>query len=240
MNKNPFTNGTENYSDKLYKINAHTPASTRVYEEIREKIISISIPPNSTIVRSELAELFNVSQSPVREAIARLEMDGLVISYPQSRTVVTKIDANRIRDEHFFRTAVECEVVRQLAIVGDPKIITNAKGFVKMQGALVDDIEQVNLFKQLDEAFHDALFAGVNQIELGSHVTSRCGHLARVRTLDLPRVGKMSSVLKDHQAIISAIEEKNVDKSIQMMREHLSDTMERLPQIIDENRELFS
>ena len=240
MNKNPFTLGAENFGDGLGKINAHTPASTRVYEEIRERIISIHMPPDTTIVRSELATMFNVSQSPVREAITRLERDGLVISYPQSRTVVTKIDANRIRDEHFLRTAVECEVVRQLAINGDPKIITKAKGFVKMQGALVDDIEQVGLFKQLDEAFHDALFAGVNQLELSAHLASRCGHLGRARSLDLPRVGKMSSVLEDHQAIINAIEEKNVEKSIQMMREHLSGTMERLPQIIDENKDLFS
>lgn len=240
MNKNPFVVGADNFGENQSKINAHTPASTRVYEEIRERIISISMPPDTTIVRSELADLFNVSQSPVREAITRLERDGLVISYPQSRTVVTRIDANRIRDEHFLRTAVECEVVRQLAINGDPKIITKAKGFVKMQGALADDIEQVGLFKQLDEAFHDALFAGVNQLELSAHLASRCGHLGRARSLDLPRVGKMSSVLEDHQAIITAIEEKDVEKSIQMMRAHLSGTMERLPQIINENKDLFS
>lgn len=240
MNKNPFTIVSENYGDNLSRINAYAPASTRVYDEIREKIVSISMPPDTTISRAELAKLFNVSQSPVREAITRLERDGLVVSYPQSRTVVTKIDANRVLDEHFLRTAVECEVVRQLAINGDPKIISKVKGLVKMQGALVDDVEQVGLYKQLDEAFHDALFAGVGQTELSSYVTSRCGHLARVRSLDLPRIGKMSSVLKDHKAIINAIEEKDADKSILMMRNHLSDTMERLPQIIEENKDLFS
>lgn len=240
MSKNIFATSSENYPDNFHKINAHTHASTRVYEELREKIISISMPPDTTIVRSEIAAFFNVSQSPVREAITLLERDGLVFSYPQSRTVVTKIDVNRIRDEHFLRCAVECEVVRQLAINGDPKIITKAKGFVKMQGALVDDIEQIGLFKQLDEAFHDALFAGVNQLELSAHLGAGFGHLGRAISLDLPRVGKMSSVLEDHQAIITAIEEKNVEKSIQMMRKHLSGTMERLPQIINENSDLFS
>lgn len=240
MSKNLFAIGTENHTDGFHKISAQTHASTPVYEELRDRIISNAMPPGTTIVRSDLAALFNVSQSPVREAITRLERDGLVVSYPQSRTVVTKIDANRIRDEHFLRCAVECEVVRQLAINGDPKIITKAKGFMKMQGALVDDIEQVGLFKQLDEAFHDALFAGVNQLELSAHLGSRCGHLGRAISLDLPRVGKMSSVLEDHQAIINAIEDKNVEQSIQLMRIHLSGTMERLPQIVDENKELFS
>lgn len=240
MNKNLFTINAEYYGDNISKISAHTPASTRVYDELRERIISLSMPPDTTIVRSELAKMFNVSQSPVREAITQLEREGLVVSYPQSRTVVTRIDVNRIHDEHFLRTAVECEVVRQLAINGNSKAITKAKAFLKMQGALADDIEQVGLFKQLDEAFHDALFAGVNQLELSAHLASRCVHLGRARSLNLPRVGKMSSVLEDHKAIIDAIEEKNVEKAMQMMREHLSGTMEGLPQMIEENRDLFS
>lgn len=217
-----------------------THASTRVYEELRERIISMNMPPETTLVRADIAEMFDVSQSPVREAITRLEADGLVVSYPQSRTVVTTISVSKVRDEHFFRTAIECEVVRQLAAIGESKIISKAKGLVKMQAALVDDIDQIDLFKQLDEAFHQALFAGVNQHELNNHVSTRCSHLARVRSLDLPRMGKMKSVLSEHQAIINAIEEKDVEKSILKMREHLSGTMERLPQLVKENASVFS
>lgn len=240
MNKNLFSINSENIGDDFNQSSSTTNASTRVYEELRERIVSLNMPPETTLVRAKIAEMFNVSQSPVREAITRLEADGLVISFPQSRTVVTKINAIRVRDEHFLRAAVECEVVRQLATNGDAKIISKARGLVKMQAALVDDIEQIDLFKQLDEAFHQALYAGVNQLELNHHVATRCGHLGRVRSLDLPRIGKMNSVLSEHQAIIEAIEEQNVEKSIIKMREHLSGTMERLPQLIKENDSLFS
>lgn len=65
-----------------------------------------------------------------------------------------------------------------------------------MQEALVDDIEQAGLFRQLDEAFHAALFTGAGQSNLHAQVTARCGNLARVRSLDLPRAVKMESVFK--------------------------------------------
>jgi DNA-binding GntR family transcriptional regulator len=170
----------------------------------------------------------------------RLEQDGLVHSYPQSRTVVTRIDVARIREEHFLRTAVECDVARQLAEHHDPATISRAKGILKMQEALVGDVEQIELFKQLDEAFHEALFAGVGQTNLYQYVTARCGHLARLRSLDLPRTGKMRSVLEGHAAVIAAVEEGDPDKASNTMRQHLSGTMDRLSQIVQENNVMFS
>ena len=109
-----------------------------------------------------------------------------------------------------------------------------------MQEALVGDVEQADLFKQLDEAFHGALFAGLGQSSLHAHVTARCGNLARVRSLDLPRAVKMESVLKSHKAVIEMIEAGDGEAAAATMREHLSGTMERLPEIIKENRPLFT
>lgn len=227
-------------TDDPSRLSAHVPASALVYSEVRSRIVSLQLPPQTTLSRAELAEQFNVSQSPVREAILRLEQDGLVASYPQSRTEVTKIDVARIREEHFLRIATECEVVRQLSRLQPQTALAKAKGVIKMQEALVDDIEQAGLFRQLDEAFHAALFAGAGQSNLHAHVTARCGNLARVRSLDLPRAVKMVSVLKGHRAAIEMIEAGDGEAAARAMRGHLSGTMERLPEIIKENRSLFT
>ncbi len=237
---NTFMGGLMPVYDSAMKANAHVPASALVYEELRSRIISLVLPPETTLVRAELADSFKVSQSPVREAIMRLEQDGLVASYPQSRTVVTKIDVARIPKNNFLRVAAECEVVRQLAEMGETAAVVKAKGIIKMQEALAGDIEQIDLFKQLDETFHAALFNGVNQSNLHVQVTARSGHLARVRMLDLPRAGKMLSVLEGHKAVIAAIQSGDGNLASSEMRQHLSGTMERLPQIVEENRELFS
>lgn len=240
MSSNPFSLGLADLADDPARTSAHIPASALVYSEVRSRIVSLQLPPQTTLSRAELAEQFNVSQSPVREAILRLEQDGLVVSYPQSRTEVTKIDVVRIREEHFLRIATECEVMRQLSRLQPAAALAKAKGFIKMQEALVDDVDQAALFRQLDEAFHAALFAGIGQSNLHAHVTARCGNLARVRSLDLPRAVKMMSVLKGHKAAIEAIEAGDGEAAAAAMREHLSGTMERLPEIIRENAPLFT
>lgn len=226
--------------EDFVRSSGHVPTSARLYAELRRRIISIELPPDTTLARTELAERFNVSQSPVREAIMRLEQDGLVVSYPQSRTVVTRIDTARIREEHFLRTAVETEVVRHLASAPEQATINKARGLLKMQEALVSDVEQIDLFKQLDEAFHEALFAGVNQSNLHQHLVARCGNLARLRSLDLPRTGKMKSVLEGHRAILRAVEDGNGEMAAEQMRRHLSGTIERLSEIVRENPAMFS
>ena len=161
-------------------------------------------------------------------------------SFPQSRTVVTRIDVGRIREEHFLRVAVECEVVRQLAEAQDHAIATKLNGLLRLQEALVEDVEQAELFKQLDEAFHEELFRGVGQLNLHAHIVARSGHLARVRTLDLPKEGKMRAVLDGHRAIAHAIAAGDPAEAAAAMRRHLSGTIERLPGLRAERPEYFS
>ncbi|WP_118134578.1 GntR family transcriptional regulator [Oceanicella sp. SM1341] len=237
MNRNPFSTDMPAPREG---VSAHVPASARVYEALRGRIVSLELPPGSALVRAEIAQAFSVSQSPVREAILRLEGDGLVRSYPQSRTLVTRIDRDRLREEHFLRAAVECEVARVLALQGDGAAAVKLRGMLKMQEALAGEVEQIELFKQLDEAFHEALFAAADQLDLHRHVTARCGHLARVRSLDLPRKGKMRAVLEGHRAVVEAIAAGDPAAATEAMRLHLSGTIERLPEIVRENGAFFT
>lgn len=216
------------------------PASMQLYTDLRERIVRLELPPDTTLDRSELASGYQVSQTPVREAILRLEQDGLVRSFPQSRTVVTRIDIARIREEQFLRLAVECEVVLQLAGRADAAILTKLNGLLRLQEALVDDVAQTALFKQLDEAFHEALFEGVGQVNLYRYVAARSGHMARVRTLDLPKRGKTRRVLEDHQAVVEAIAAGEGLRAAEHMRRHLSGTIERLAELHREHPAYFA
>lgn len=219
--------------------NANVSASTRVYQELRRDIVSLQLAPGTTLDRTEIAARFQVSQSPVREAMLLLEQDGLVASYPQSRTVVTRIDRDRISEEHFLRVALECEVVRCLAMTADDAIVVKLRGYLRLQEALVDDLEQTALFKQLDDAFHETLFGGANQPGLYRSLASKSGHLARTRTLDLPQKGKMRAVFEDHKRIVEAIAAGDVEGAAAAMRKHLSGTIDRIPKLIKANPTYF-
>lgn len=204
----------------------------RVFQEMRARIVALKLPPGTILNRAELAEAFGVSQSPVREAILRLESIGLVVSYPQSRTEVTHINPARLAQENFLRTGVECEVVDRLCRMGGAANLTKARGYLKMQEALVGDAQQVELFRDLDDQFHQALFVAAGQEGLSTFLAERLGNMARLRTLDLPRNRKLEAVVEGHGAVLARIEAGDRHGAADAMRGHLSGTIGRLPEIM--------
>lgn len=221
-------------------LNANVTASTRVFHDLRARIVSLKLPPGTILNRAELAEAFGVSQSPIREALLRLEDIDLVATFRQSRTEVTRIDPARLKQESFLRTGLECEVVDRLCRMEGGADLLKAKGYLKIQEALADDTSQVELFRELDEQFHHALFVAAGQEAVHALVTERSSQMARLRTLDLPRNRKLVSVVEAHQAVVERIEAGDRHGAADAMRRHLSGTIGRLLEIMDENREFFA
>lgn len=215
-------------------------ASSVVYADLRRRIVSIDLPPDTTLDRNEIAATYGVSRSPVRDAILRLEQDRLVASFPQSRTVVTRIDLSRITEEHFLRVSLECETVHRIAENPERAAVARLRGLLRVQEAISDDVDQSALFKQLDESFHEALFDIAGQPGLYRHTISNTGNLARVRSLDLPRPEKMRAVYEGHARIVDALEAGDQAGATSAMREHLSGTIARIPEIQEQYRNLFS
>lgn len=221
-------------------LNANVSSSMRVFHELRSRIVSLRLRPGTILNRAELAEAFGVSQSPIREAILKLEAVDLVVSYRQSRTEVTRINPSRLKQESFLRTGLECEVVDRLSRHGASADLLKAKGYLKIQEALVDDLSQIELFRELDESFHQALFVAAGQEAVHALVTEQSGQMARLRTLDLPRNRKLRAVLEGHQAVIARIEAGDRHGAADAMREHLSGTIGRLPEIMQDHPDLFA
>lgn len=219
---------------------SNLPASSQIYETLRAQIISLELPPGERLSRSKLAKQFNVSASPLREAIQRLERDGLVATFRQSRTVVTSIDPGLLQQEHFLRTAVECEVVNALAAMPDKAPLKKAAAIIRMQRVLIDDPDQIDLFRKLDEDFHRELFEAAGEGVLYLFAAERTSQMARLRSLDLPSEGKLVSVVELHEAIIETILSGDRHAATDAMRAHLSGTIARLPDIMSQYSEFFA
>src|SRR6201991_1533514 len=97
-------------------------AAPQVFEQLRGMIIALELPPGSSLSRAALAEQFGVSSTPIRDALMRLEEEGLVEVFPQYATVVSRIDVHRAQQAHFLRQALELEIVRMLALKPDASL----------------------------------------------------------------------------------------------------------------------
>ena len=212
----------------------------RIYDGLRQRIITLDLPPGATLSRNELTEEYGVSQTPLREALQKLSHDGLVAIRPQSKTIVTRIDTEQLREAHFLRVALETEVSRHLAENTPDGVIARLRSMIRMQQAVADDPSQYRIFQELDELFHQTLFLAAGQPDLHRLVRERAGHMERVRQLHLPHAGKIADILERHKAIVDTIEAGDASAAMQAARDHLSRTVLQVEALRTEHPDYFT
>lgn len=238
MNVSSLSEALANASDNLSGPNQHGSAAGRVYAGLRTRIISLELLPDTVLSRAEIGKEHDVSQSPVREAIQKLEQEGLVVSYPQSKTMVTKINVNHARETQFFRLSVELEVAKTLAQRNDPDLLLPSSRVLRMQKLAGED-RDISEFTALDRLFHMSLFQAAGVASLWHLISGRSGHIDRLRRLNLPDPGKISAVVQAHERILVAIGKRDFAETELRTREHLSGTLASLPAIMESYPEFF-
>jgi len=199
-------------------------AAPQVLEKLREAILALELVPGTVLARQELADRFGVSQTPVREALLRLSEEGLVDVFPQHATLVSRIDIAAAREAHFLRRSIELELVHQLAQQETPGLVEQLKGVIAQQAALAAS-QRYGDFVNADRAFHRLMYEAGGVLGLWDLVGRVSGHVDRLRRLHLPTAGKTEAILRDHRAIVRAIEAKDPDAAQAALRKHLSGTL---------------
>ena len=205
-------------------------AAPQVFERLRGMIIALELPPGSPLSRAALAEQFGVSSTPIRDALMRLEEEGLVEVFPQYATVVSRIDVHRAQQAHFLRQALELEIVRALALKPDEVLVTELNATIarQQQFAKAGAFEK---FMAADNEFHAQLYAAADKQDIWTLVKSRSGHIDRLRRLHLPSPGKAQDIVRHHKLITKAIAGGEPEEAQKHLRTHLSGTLSELAQI---------
>ena len=215
-----------------HKLDRTRQAAPQVFEWLRASILSLQLAPGTALSRTELADRFELSQTPVRDALLQLAQEGLVDIFPQHATLVSRIDIASATQAHFLRCAIELEVVRTLALAAaEDTAVLRAKlaAQIDLQAALaIADTEE---FIASDQAFHRLMYEAAGAPDLYELVRRRSGHLDRLRRLDLPSPGKAERVVRDHRAIVAALAARDPEAAQAAMRTHLSGTLGRIEDI---------
>ena len=205
-------------------------AAPQVFERLREMIVALELAPGAVLARNELAQMFGVSQTPVRDALIKLSEEGLVDIFPQHATVVSRIDLASALQAHFLRRAIELEVAGTLAAHPTELLVAQLRAQVEVQSALASG-EDYAQFIAADREFHRLMYVAAGVPDLYDLVRQRSGHVDRLRRLHLPTVGKARAVVRDHKRIVDAIASGDPEAARERVREHLSGTLGQAEQI---------
>lgn len=214
----------------------------QIHEILRNRIISMDLAPGTVLSRTSLQLEFGVSQTPVRDALMRLQEEDLVEVYPQYATVVSRIDIANATQAHFLRLSLELEAVLRLTTT-DPEGTAAALSSVLVQQEAVATPETYNQFDELDRAFHKVLYQRAGIVGLWNTMRRQSVHLDRLRRLNLPMPGKIEAVIRGHRDIIKAVASGAPEVAADMLRQHLSGTLsmvevmrEKYPDYIEPER----
>ena len=192
------------------------------YELILEAIDTGAYKPGDRLVESELAERFDMSRTPIREALQRLETQSLLARDGRS-LIVASLDHNQLAELYAVRAELEGLAARLAARHGAPEELRVLQEMVAEDRVLVNDpaaLARANrrFHKQIHLASHNRYL--VQQLDL-VHRT-----MALLATTSLAVEGRSETALDEHEAIVTAIVARDEDAACAVLKEHLSRAFE--------------
>ncbi|TWI69519.1 DNA-binding GntR family transcriptional regulator [Pseudoduganella lurida] len=217
-----------------FRLDRSRSAALQVYEHLRELIVTLALPPGALLSRAELASYFDVSVTPVRDALSRLDEERLVEVFPQHATRVRAVDLDSAREAHFLRLSVELELVHTLSQRADPALAKQLQALVARQRVCLEHGDLAT-FTAMDLEFHRTMYEAAKLPGLWQRMREGSGNLDRLRRLHLPLNGKAKSILKEHGDIVVAIAKGDPALAQAAVRQHLSGTLS----VLDALRERY-
>lgn len=199
-----------------------TKGSTRdfVYQLLKNQIINLELKPGVKISEKEIAEKLDVSRTPVREAFLKLAEEELISIYPQSGTVISKIDLGHVEEARFIRENIEKAIVRIASDTFGESDLFRLEKNLALQELCLNKGTYQQLF-ELDEEFHKILFESAGKNRTWKVVRQMNSHFDRLRVLRLSVNTDWNVLVTQHKEIYQAIVEKNPDKAEEVMGYHL-------------------
>ena len=198
-----------------------------VYNKLRQGIIKGKLKPGQKVIMADLAKAFGLSETPVREAIRRLESEGYVDFTPHTGAIVTKIDEGELVEIYLIRIALE-ELATRLA---SPHITEKDIDFLNKKNREMEMAIQQNRYE---------ILAGINKLF----------HLRIYKAAPFPRLYKMicdlwdtferwpsvfsyvperaAASVEEHKKIIQALQTRDTDQADQLIKEQKERTLKAL------------
>jgi len=206
---------------------------------LKQAILSLAFRPGELMQKSEICKQLGVSRSPVTEAMARLASEGLADIVPQAGTYVTRFSMAEIREGAFLREALELAAVESVAATITEEQLVLLKRNLRIQEALIEDGDTAG-FHQMDAQMHELILSFTGYRRLASLAETAWIHVNRARYLNLPMPGRMQATLKEHKAIVAALEARDPEAARQATRHHLRQLVLMLEPLVDARPELFT
>jgi len=197
--------------------------SERAYVAIQDKLIMLEIPPMAPIDEVALVESLEVGRTPVREALKRLEVDRLVVSYPRRGTFATAVDITDLAYISDIRVQLEPLAARRAA-----ENATTSAALREELEDLADDTDALDIpaltrdeLMRWDLRVHRAVYRAAGNPHLEDTLVRYDNLATRIFCIFLDRMTDFVSHVEEHAGLLRTIAEGDADSAARKARHHV-------------------
>lgn len=207
------------------KMDEYLPLRDVVFNTLREAILRGELKPGERLMEIRLANKLGVSRTPIREAIRKLELEGLVLMIPRKGAEVAQITEKSLRDVLEVRRALEDLAVQLACLRMSSQTLEDLKAAAKAFEEILGD-EDITAVAEADVKFHDVIYMATDNQRLISLLNNLREQMYRYRVEYLKKKECHKQLLWEHQEIIRAIEEGEIDVATQVTKQHIDNQVE--------------
>ena len=222
------------------KLDGYKPLRDVVFETLRDAIITQVLKPGERLMEIQLADEMGVSRTPVREAIRKLELEGLVVMVPRKGAYVAGVSMKDIHEVYEVRSALE-----MLAVTLAAERITEEELDALERQVLRESEEEdkpnkgdLDSIIYIDRSFHDIIYQAAHNQRLVQFINILQEQLQRFRAASLSTPGRSKTALEEHKKIVEALSERNGELAAQLAREHIENAENAMISQMEEKGEL--
>lgn len=201
-------------------INDYLPLRDVVFITLRQAILKGELAPGERLMEIRLANMLGVSRTPIREAIRKLELEGLVVMIPRRGAEVAGISEKSLRDVLEVRRSLE-ELAMDLAVQRMDS--GRMEELERAQAEFVEAISASDLIRiaQADENFHDVIYAGTENEKLVQMLNNLRDQMYRYRLEYIKDTGKRQILKVEHERMMDALRHRDRELAKRTAREHI-------------------
>lgn len=208
--------------EEYLKINmsSYLPLRDIVFNTLRQAILKGELAPGERLMEVNLAQRLGVSRTPVREAIRKLELEGLVVMIPRRGAEVARISEKNLRDVLEVRRGLEDLAVElACARITENQIVELKKANVNFENSLTSN--DVTAIAEADERFHEIIYKATGNEKLVQVISNIKEQMYRYRLEYIKDSAKRHALVAEHKEIVTALERKDLEKARDSMCRHI-------------------
>ncbi|MEJ8825526.1 GntR family transcriptional regulator [Variovorax humicola] len=193
-----------------FRLDPKRSYTAQVHDLLLQAIVRGTLPPRTALSEATISKLIDVSRTPVREALALLADEQMVLIYRQVGTIVAPVRMQLLEEGRFVRSTLECASHVQLVQTITPEQLAEFGQIVRRQRDAVDS-GQVDQFSELDELMHRRLFEFAGRGHVWEMLEPIKRQFDRVRWLLLGHVaGHAERALGEHEQMLAQMASRDV------------------------------